>query len=121
VLREATAGRGADCVVEAVGSPAAARLAFDLLRPGGTLAIIGVHNEAALPITPAEAYGKNLTLRTGRCPARRFLEPLLSGIAAGRWPVAELLSHRLPLEAGPEAYRRFAAREAGWIKVVFEA
>jgi threonine dehydrogenase-like Zn-dependent dehydrogenase len=33
--------------------------------------------------------------------------------------MAALVSHRLPLSDGVEAYRRFAAREGGWAKVVF--
>ena len=33
--------------------------------------------------------------------------------------MATLISHRLPLSAGVEAYRRFADREDGWAKVVF--
>ena len=41
--RSATGGRGADCVLEVVGSPAALRLAFDLVRPGGTLSSVGCH------------------------------------------------------------------------------
>ena len=34
--------------------------------------------------------------------------------------MATLISHRLPLSAGVEAYRRFAAREEGWTKVVLQ-
>jgi threonine dehydrogenase-like Zn-dependent dehydrogenase len=32
--------------------------------------------------------------------------------------IASLISHRLPLAEGVEAYRSFAAREPGWTKVV---
>jgi threonine dehydrogenase-like Zn-dependent dehydrogenase len=31
-----------------------------------------------------------------------------------------LVSHELPLHKGVEAYRRFAAREEGWTKVVLQ-
>jgi len=41
VVLEATHGRGADLVVEAAGSLEAARNGLDLLRPGGTLLLIG--------------------------------------------------------------------------------
>ncbi|HEX5760544.1 MAG TPA: alcohol dehydrogenase catalytic domain-containing protein, partial [Thermoanaerobaculia bacterium] len=60
-VREATDGRGADAAVEAVGSPAATRLAFDLVRPGATIAAVGVHTERHLAIAAGEAYDKNLT------------------------------------------------------------
>jgi threonine dehydrogenase-like Zn-dependent dehydrogenase len=41
--RAATGGRGADCVLEVVGSPLALRAAFDLVRPGGTVSSVGCH------------------------------------------------------------------------------
>lgn len=42
-VRAATDGRGADVVLEVVGSSSALRLAFELLRPWGTISSIGVH------------------------------------------------------------------------------
>jgi threonine dehydrogenase-like Zn-dependent dehydrogenase len=39
-------GRGADAVLEAIGSEAAGRVAFDLVRPGGVVSIVGVHHES---------------------------------------------------------------------------
>jgi len=117
-VREATGGRGADAVVEAVGTPAATRLAVALARPGGTIAALGVHHEAALALSPAEAYDKNLTYRAGRCPARHYLPRLLDLLAAGRLDLSPLISHRLPLARGAEAYALFAARRGGCIKAV---
>ncbi len=117
-LAEATAGRGADVVLEAVGNAAATRSAFDAVRPGGTLAAVGVHTEPHLAVSPAELYDKNLTYRAGRCSARRFVEPGLSLLASRRRPFEEVVSHQLPLDEGVEAYRRFAAREPGCSKIV---
>ena len=71
-LLEATDGRGADAVLELVGSPAAGRAAYELVRPGGIVSVVGVHTDPAFPFTPAEAYDKNLTYRVGRCPARQI-------------------------------------------------
>ncbi len=118
--REATGGRGCDVVIEAVGSPQATQLAYDLLRAGGTLSALGVHVEPALAISPGALYDKNLTYRAGRCPARALMDELLPKVAAGRWPLGELVSHRLPLEDAVTAYQAFDRREPGWTKVVFE-
>ena len=41
--RAATGGRGADAVLEVVGSPSALRSAYDLVRPGGTISSVGCH------------------------------------------------------------------------------
>lgn len=117
-VREATGGRGADAAVEAVGSPAATRLAVELVRPGGTISALGVHHEPALALSPAETYDKNLTYRSGRCPARYYLPRLLDLLAAGRVDPAPLISHRLPLDRGAEAYALFAARRGGITKAV---
>lgn len=113
-----TAGRGADVALEAVGSPESTRLAVDLLRPGGTLVAAGVHTEASFAFTPAEAYDKNLTYRAGRCSARHYLEKTLPLVAAGRYPLDRLVTHRLPLAEGPSAYRLFDGKTDGCIKVV---
>jgi 2-desacetyl-2-hydroxyethyl bacteriochlorophyllide A dehydrogenase len=118
LLREATGGRGADAVLEAVGSPGATRAAIDLLRPGGTLAAVGVHTEPAFAFAPGEAYDKNLTYRAGRCPARRYAERLLDLVARGTYDLRSLVSHRLALEQGPAGYQMFAERRDGCTKVV---
>jgi len=116
----ATDGRGADAVLEAVGSPAATRLAVDLVRPGGTVAAAGVHTEDHFAFAPGEAYDKNLTYRAGRCPARLWAEKVLPLVAEGRHDLGALITHRLPLSEGPEAYRMFAERRDGCVKVLFE-
>ncbi len=118
VVLEATQGRGADRILEAVGSPEATRLAVDLVRPGGTIAAIGVHTEPQFAFTPGEAYDKNLTYRAGRCPVRRYSERLLEIVASGRYDLGAIISHRLPLADGVEGYRLFADRRDGCTKIV---
>ncbi len=119
-VRRATSGRGADAVLECVGSPEATRLAVDLARPGGTVAAVGVHTEEQFAFAPGEAYDKNLVYAAGRCPARRYLERLLSGLGQRRWDPTPIISHRLPLGAAADAYRMFAERRDGCTKVVFQ-
>jgi threonine dehydrogenase-like Zn-dependent dehydrogenase len=117
-IREETEGRGADAVVEAVGTPQASRLAFGLVRPGGTIAAVGVHVEAHLAFAPGEAYDKNLTYRAGRCPARAYMDRLLPLVQSGRYDLGALISHRITLEQGPEGYDLFDRRVPGCTKVV---
>ena len=117
-LRAATEGRGADSVLEAVGSPEATRLAADLVRPGGTIAAVGVHTEEQLAFSPLEAYDKNLSYRAGRCPARHYMERALAIVEQGKYDLASLISHRLPLAEGVHAYDLFARRAEGCTKVI---
>jgi threonine dehydrogenase-like Zn-dependent dehydrogenase len=118
VVRSLTDGRGADGVLEVVGSPAATRLAVDLVRPGGVLSSVGVHAEEHLALTPAEAYDRNLTYRTGRCPARHYIDRLLPLVARGQLRGDAVVSHRLALREGPRAYALFDEKKDGCIKVV---
>ena len=79
-----------------------------------------MHTEEGFAFPPGEAYDKNLTYAAGRCPARRYLERLLSGLAERRWDPTPIISHRLPLAAGQDAYRMFAERREGCTKIVFK-
>jgi threonine dehydrogenase-like Zn-dependent dehydrogenase len=123
-ILDETKGRGADVVLECVGSPSALETAFNLLRPGGVISSIGVHTAATWPFTLGQAYDKNLTFRSGRCPARSmvpFSINILKRIKSrGIDLVGEIVSHRLPLSSAPDAYKRFAEREDGYRKVVFK-
>ncbi len=117
VVREATAGRGADAVLEAVGSPEATRLAIDLVRPGGTVSAVGVHTEKQFPFSPVQAYDKNLTYRIGRCPARAVLQELIPLVQRKQYDLASVISHQLPLSRGAEGYAMFDEKRDGCTKV----
>lgn len=117
-IREVTGGRGADGVIEAVGSPQSTRLAFDLVRPGGTIAAVGVHTETHLAFAPGEAYDKNLTYRAGRAPVRSYMEMLLPLIQTGRYDLGAVISHRLSLAEGPRGYDLFDRKLEGCTKVM---
>jgi len=120
LIGSSTEGRGLEAVLEAVGSADAGRLAFRLVRPGGTIAVVGVHHEAAFPFSPGQAYDKNLTYRIGRCPARHYMERLLPLARRREKELRALFTHRVPLDGGPDAYRKFDEKRDGCVKVAFE-
>ncbi|HHK41165.1 MAG TPA: alcohol dehydrogenase [Planctomycetaceae bacterium] len=119
-----TKGRpGADVVLEAVGSPAAQELAFQLVRPGGTIVAIGVHTSEHFAFSPTAAYDKNLTYRAGRCPVRSLLEEVVPLVEAGKLniPTASVVTHpSVPLREGPSAYRMFQERRDDCVKVLLD-
>jgi threonine dehydrogenase-like Zn-dependent dehydrogenase len=117
-VRQATEGRGADAVIEAVGTPEATRVAYDLARPGAVLASVGVHTERHLGVAPGELYDKNLTYRAGRCPARSLLPRALALVRSGRYPFERIVSHRMSLAEGPRAYEIFDLKLDGCTKAV---
>lgn len=60
VVMEATEGRGADAVIEGVGSQAALKSAFELLRPCGVLSSVGFH-QSDMPFTALQGYQRNIS------------------------------------------------------------
>ncbi|MFM1874169.1 MAG: 2-deoxy-scyllo-inosamine dehydrogenase [Planctomycetota bacterium] len=118
VVRRATDGRGADVVIEAVGYADATALAWRLVRPGGTISVPGVHNEPQFALTPGQIYDKNLTYRSGRAPARAYLERALTLLARGEHRLEGLFSHRLALAEAAAGYAMFDARRDGCTKVL---
>lgn len=117
-VRQRTNGRGADGVMELVGLPEAQRLAYELIRPGGTMSVIGCHCSPQFAFTPADAYNKNLVYRTGRCPARHYMPLLAQRLAQSRLDLSWCVTHRFSIDQGAEAYDVFSGRKDGCVKAV---
>jgi glutathione-independent formaldehyde dehydrogenase len=55
---------------------------------------------------------------TGQRPVKRYNRYLRSLIHEGKVAPSWIVSHDLPLDQAPDAYKHFDAREEGWTKVV---
>jgi len=113
-----TNGRGADAVMEVVGSADALRLAIDLLRPGGTISSVGVHTAQNFSFSPGEAYDKNLIYKIGRCPAHFYAEKLLREGIVQQYPLEKIITHHFDLDKGARAYEVFDKKLDNCIKAV---
>jgi threonine dehydrogenase-like Zn-dependent dehydrogenase len=111
-----TNGRGADGVMEVVGSNASLQLAIDILRPGGIISSVGVHTEKHFPFSPGMAYDKNLIYKAGRCPAYYYAEKLLREEVPQQLPIEEIITHQFKISEGPGAYEIFDQKKDGCIK-----
>ncbi len=137
-VKELTEGRGADATVEAVGceaagsaahralgiygkleagSPAAINMAIHATRKAGTISLIGVYGPPFNAVDIGTFMNKSQTLRTGQASVKRYMPHLLEHVRAGRIQPSKVFTHRLPLEEAPAAYRTFARKEDGCIKV----
>ena len=119
IVMELTGGLGADVAIEAVGVPSTFELAAELIRPGGTLANIGVHGK---PVTLhlETLWIRDVTITTGLVDSRTIPQ-LLSLISGGRLDPTVLATHRFPLADAMEAYDVFAAAATTQaLKVVLE-
>ena len=115
-----THGRGADAVMEVVGSSETLKLAIDLLRPGGTIASVGVHTAKHFSFSPGEAYDKNLIYKTGRCPAHYYAEKLLREEVPQRYAIEDIITHQFLLREGAKAYEVFDKKLDNCIKAVLQ-
>jgi threonine dehydrogenase-like Zn-dependent dehydrogenase len=61
---------------------------------------------------------KGLTIRTGQTHVNRWTDDLLELIEEGQIDPSFVVTHKMPLERGPEMYRMFREKHDGCIKVV---
>ena len=120
LVMDMTDGRGADSVMELVGLPAAQNLAFQLIRPGGVMSVIGCHTSKQFAFSPVDAYDKNLTYRTGRCPARHYMDKLTQRVVDSEVKLDFMITHRFAPNNCAVAYDIFSHQKDGCIKAVFD-
>jgi 2-desacetyl-2-hydroxyethyl bacteriochlorophyllide A dehydrogenase len=113
--REATAGRGFDLAVDAVGHPEALELAIRLARNAGTVVAIGVYAERA-EVHLGLVWIKGLTLKAGPANVIGHVDRVLGMLEAGTLDPTPLVSSHMPLDQAPEAYAVYDRREA--LKIV---
>ncbi|MEQ9092250.1 MAG: alcohol dehydrogenase family protein [Balneola sp.] len=119
-ILELTNGIGADSVIEAVGSKASMKTAFDILRPGGVLASVGVQAFDQLPFSPPDMYDKNVILKAGRCSSRSYAEKLIPLVQKGDLQLTDVITHTFDLNNGVEAYRLFDEEKSQCLKVLLK-
>lgn len=120
-IREATAGRKLESVVEAVGGDATVDLALRLVARRRTVSVIGVQQSRRYPFPLERAFAAGLTFRAGTCSVPEEWPALIPLVQSGRLRPERYISHRLPLSDGEEAYRLFDRREEGALKMVLTA
>ena len=144
-LQEMTNGRGPDRCIDAVGAEAHAfgtldsvmdavkvmlmqetdrphvlREAIMCCRKGGTISVPGVYVGLGDKIPLGALMNKGLTLKTGQTHMLRYMEPLLRRVEAGEIDPSFVITHVLPIEKGPDAYKTFREKQDGCIKVVLK-
>jgi alcohol dehydrogenase len=115
-----TDGLGVDVSIEAVGYPQTLQTAAALVRPGGTIANIGVHG-VPVELPMQEMWIKNVTLTMGLVDTTS-IPTLLTMVASGRIPAEKMGTHTFGLDEIERAYEVFgnaSAHEA--LKVVISA
>jgi threonine dehydrogenase-like Zn-dependent dehydrogenase len=141
-LRDMTGGMGPDACIDAVGleahgtsldawydrakvsmylatdRPVALRQAIRACRKGGTVSIPGVYGGFLDKVPFGAAFGKGLTLKMGQTHVHKYLPVLLDRIERGDIDPSFVITHRLGLDDGPDAYQMFRDKRHGCVKVV---
>jgi threonine dehydrogenase-like Zn-dependent dehydrogenase len=112
-LFERTDGRGADVVIEAVGTVDAFETALRVVRRGGTVVVVGMYTSETYPAQLGLWWARSLDLRfAGVCPVHAWWRRSMAEVEAGRLDPIPLVSHRLPLEDAALGYELFDSRRA---------
>jgi len=114
---DSTGGRGAAAVIDAVGSDGSMTDALNLVRAGGTVSVVGVHNLEPFPFPATISLIRSITLRMTTAPVQRTWPELVPLLQSGRLDVSGIFTHTMPLSEAPAAYTAVAARAADCVKV----
>lgn len=143
-LREMTGGRGPDACIDAVGMeahgtgmmatydrikqmmrlesdrPMVLREVLRSCRNGGTVSVPGVYGGFVDKLPMGSVMNRALTLKTGQTHVQRYLQPLLERVRRGDFDPERLITHKLPLDDAPGAYKMFRDKQDGCVKVVLK-
>jgi threonine dehydrogenase-like Zn-dependent dehydrogenase len=112
-IQRRTEDRGADVVIECVGAPPALATALDAVRPGGTVAVIGVYTEMSYDLPLGEVWRRGVTIvMGGSCNVQGYWGRVLERVRTGEIDPTVIISHTLPLEEALRGYELFERREA---------
>jgi threonine dehydrogenase-like Zn-dependent dehydrogenase len=112
-VHEATDGRGADVVVEAVGDIPAFELAIEVVRRGGTVSVLGLYASQTFELQLGFVWVRALRLLfAGLTPVHAWWHQAMDMVRSGQIDPLPLISHRLPLSEAARGYELFASREA---------
>ena len=110
---ERTGGRGADVVIDAVGSAPAFERSLDVARRGGTVVVIGMYTSEVVPAQIGVWWTRAITVRfAGICPVHAWWERAMDAVLTGQIDPAPLVSHRLALEDAALGYELFDSHRA---------
>ncbi|TMK35508.1 MAG: zinc-binding dehydrogenase [Actinobacteria bacterium] len=113
VLARATQDRGADVVIEAVGTPAAYETSVDIVRRGGRVVVVGMYAGEVTELQLGVYWARALDVRfAGLCPTHAYWERTMALLADGRLDPSPIVSHRLSLEEAAVGYELFDRRVA---------
>ncbi len=105
---------------------------IQLVNPTGHVSLIGVYfpqdprgvdeneKQGRFTLSLGMAWNKGISIEMGQAPVKRYNVYLRDLIIAGLVKPSMIVSHRLPLDAAPDAYEEFDTRSDGYTKVLLK-
>ncbi|MFL5576161.1 MAG: L-threonine 3-dehydrogenase [Gemmatimonadaceae bacterium] len=118
-VKRATDGYGVDVVLEMSGVPSAIHQAFDLVRVGGRVQMLGIPAKPMEVNFASEVIFKGITIYG--VVGRRMYDTwhqMMRFLRSGEFDPTPVITHRFPLEEAEAAIAAIKSGEAG--KVIFE-
>ena len=116
-VKALTDGLGVDVAMEAVGIPATFTAATEIVRPGGTVANMGVHGKP-VELAINDLWISDIAITMGLVSAST-LPMLLKLVAGKKLPADRFVTHEFPFERILDAYEVFGnAAEENALKVL---
>ena len=109
VMRDDGWGRGRR-PLECVGTGQSMATAFAIARPGSIVGAIGAPHDVEVPIDTV--IFRNIGLRGGVSPVRRYIPDLLDDVLEGRINPGRVFDYETDLDGIPEAYAAMDERRA---------
>jgi threonine dehydrogenase-like Zn-dependent dehydrogenase len=118
VLGGLTDGHGPHVVVDAISSNQSMKSSTEMVQPGGTVSWVGMEVFLGAPdIAWDQCFLRNLTIRGGVAPVKRYLADLWPLLEDGTIDPSPVLTQDLGMEDAATGYTTMATREEGSVKV----
>lgn len=119
IVRDLTAGRGADLVIEFAGTAEAGRHSLEMARRGGRVVLGGATSPGqTLQVDLSVIVRKHLDVFGSMANPRGISQRANALMQKGLVDVMPLITHHLPLSEFPRAWEIFTGREEGVIRVM---
>jgi S-(hydroxymethyl)glutathione dehydrogenase/alcohol dehydrogenase len=121
-VKALTGGRGADHVIECGGNERSFRLAFEIVRPGGDIVLLGkVNVDQTVSFRWGSMMGERRMVRSsyGGARPRRDFPWLARAYLSGKLKLDELITRRIALDEINEGFAQVAKGEVVRAVVVF--
>jgi L-iditol 2-dehydrogenase len=104
-------GRGADSVIEAVGSPATWEWAIQMVRRGGTVNLFGgCPRGSKVEFDPAALHYSEITIKSTFHHTPRFIREALDTVARGEIRAGDFVTGEIPLQELPQMFEHMKHR-----------